>query len=637
VVTEQDPVSGALFARNAYSIEFPGRVAFFDVDSPARSVTGDSSEFLGRNGNLNAPAALAKQRLSGRTGSGFDPCAAIQVAFELAEGESREIVFRLGAGHDAKAAAHLAQRFRGASAASSALDQVRAHWRSTLGAIRINTPEPAIDVLVNGWLMYQVIASRFWARSGYYQSGGAYGFRDQLQDSMAMIHASPAASRQHLLLCAAHQFSEGDVQHWWHPPLDRGVRTGCSDDYLWLPLATSRYVRISGDHSVLDEQVGYIEGRALNPGEESYYDLPQRSLLQESLYQHCVRAIEHGMARGVHGLPLIGCGDWNDGMNRVGEKGQGESVWLGFFLYEVLQQFSATALTWGDAAFAQRCTEQAATLRLSLEEHGWDGAWYRRAYFDDGTPLGSASNEECRIDSIAQSWSVLSGAAAPQRQRSAMDALEQHLLRRDPGLVQLLDPPFDKGALDPGYIKGYVPGVRENGGQYTHAAVWASMAFAGLGDGARAWELLRLINPVSHGNATTIAQYKVEPYVMSADVYGVAPHAGRGGWSWYTGAAGWMYRLIVESLLGLQRNANSLRLQPVLPAAWPGFSLDYRFGATLYRIEVVQQDGAIPSLHLDGVLLEGTQCPLVDDGQDHHVELRCRPESSRPAEPSPDA
>ncbi len=625
VVTEQDPVSGALFARNAYSIDFPGRVAFFDVDSPVRSVSGDRSEFLGRNGNLNAPAALAKPHLSGRTGGGLDPCAAIQVAFELAAGASQEITFRLGAGHDAKAARQLAQRFRGASTASRALDEVRAHWRSTLGAIQISTPEPAIDVLANGWLMYQVIASRFWARSGYYQSGGAVGFRDQLQDSMAMLHASPAESRQHLLLCAAHQFSEGDVQHWWHPPMDRGVRTGCSDDYLWLPLAASRYVRITGDHSVLNESVSYIEGRALNTGEESYYDLPQRSALQESLYQHCVRAIEHGMARGVHGLPLIGCGDWNDGMNRVGEQGQGESVWLGFFLYEVLQQFADIARTQDDAAFAQRCTEQAALLRISLEEHGWDGAWYRRAYFDDGTPLGSASNEECRIDSIAQSWSVLSGAATPERQRSAMDALEKHLLRRDLGLVQLLAPPFDKGAFDPGYIKGYVPGVRENGGQYTHAAVWASMAFAGLGDSTRAWELLRLINPVNHGNAATIAQYKVEPYVVSADVYGVAPHAGRGGWSWYTGAAGWMYRLIVESLLGLQRNAATLRLQPVLPIDWPGFNLDYRFGATLYRIEVLQQVDAVPSLQLDGVLIEGGEIPLADDGQDHRVELHCRP------------
>ncbi|HUE94678.1 GH36-type glycosyl hydrolase domain-containing protein [Pseudomonas sp.] len=625
VVTEQDPVSGALFARNAYSIDFPGRVAFFDVDTPVRSVSGDRSEFLGRNGNLNAPAAMARPYLSGRTGGGLDPCAAIQVAFELAEGASHEVIFRLGAGHDAKAALQLAQRFHGASAASRALDEVTAHWRETLGAIQIKTPEPAIDVLANGWLMYQVIASRFWARSGYYQSGGAFGFRDQLQDSMAMIHASPAASRQHLLLCAAHQFSEGDVQHWWHPPLDRGVRTGCSDDYLWLPLATSRYVRITGDYSVLDESVNYIEGRALHAGEESYFDLPQRSPLQESLYRHCVRAIEHGMARGAHGLPLIGHGDWNDGMNRVGEQGRGESVWLGFFLFEVLQQFADTALIQGDPVFSQRCSEQAASLRTSLEQHGWDGAWYRRAYFDDGTPLGSAANEECRIDSIAQSWSVLSGAAAPERQRSAMDALEKHLLRRDVGLVQLLEPPFDKGALDPGYIKGYVPGVRENGGQYTHAAVWASMAFAGLGDSARAWELLRMINPVSHGSAQSIEQYKVEPYVVAADVYGVAPHAGRGGWSWYTGAAGWMYRLIVESLLGLQRTGSSLRLQPVLPADWPGYSLDYRFGSTLYRIEVIQQVDAPASLSLNGVPLADTQIPLVDDGGEHRVELRCQP------------
>lgn len=625
VVTEQDPASGALFARNAYSIDFPGRVAFFDVDSPARSVSGDRSEFLGRNGNLNAPAALARPRLSGRSGGGLDPCAAIQVAFELADGDSQEIIFRLGAGLNATAAAQLVQRFRGSDAASKALEQVRAHWRATLSTIRIRTPEPAIDVLANGWLMYQVIASRFWARSGYYQSGGAYGFRDQLQDSMAMIHASPHASRQHLLLCAAHQFGEGDVQHWWHPPLDRGVRTGCSDDYLWLPLATSRYVQMSGDRSVLDEQVAYIEGRALNAGEESYYDLPQRSCLRESLYRHCVRAIEHGLRRGIHGLPLIGSGDWNDGMNRVGEQGLGESVWLGFFLHEVLRQFVPVALMQNDAAFAQHCTEQAAALRKSLEEHGWDGAWYRRAYFDDGTPLGSASNQECRIDSIAQSWSVLSGAASAERQRSAMDALERHLLRRDPGLVQLLDPPFDKSSLDPGYIKGYVPGVRENGGQYTHAAVWASMAFAHLGDSARAWELLRLINPVGHSSAQAIARYKVEPYVVSADVYGMAPHAGRGGWSWYTGAAGWMYRLIIESLLGLQRSADSLRLQPLLPADWPGFSLDYRFGSTLYRIEVLQQAGDKTSLSLDGVPIDGIQCPLLDDGHEHHIVFRCPP------------
>jgi cyclic beta-1,2-glucan synthetase len=622
VVSEADPQSGALLARNAYSIEFPGRVAFFDVNAPVRSVTADRSEFIGRNGNLQAPAALAQVRLSGRTGSGLDPCAALQVGFELAAGDSHEVIFRLGAEHSASAASRLLQRLRGSSAAAGALAAVQAHWRTTLGAVQIRTPEPDIDVLVNGWLMYQVIACRFWARSGFYQSGGAYGFRDQLQDSMAMLHADPAAARRHLLLCAAHQFVEGDVQHWWHPPLDRGVRTGCSDDYLWLPLATSRYVQLTGDRSVLDESVGYLEGRPRNPGEESYYDLPSRSPLVESLYQHCRRALDYSLPRGAHGLPLIGSGDWNDGMNRVGEQGHGESVWLGFFSHQVFSQFAVIARQQGDGDFSRHCLQQAASLRSNLDLHGWDGAWYRRAYFDDGTPLGSASNDECRIDAIAQSWAVLSGAASHEHQLSAMEALEQHLLRRDVGLLQLLDPPFDTGLLDPGYIKGYVPGVRENGGQYTHAAVWASMAFAALGDSRRAWQMLRMLNPVSHGDsAAGIARYKAEPYVLAADVYGVAPHAGRGGWSWYTGAAGWMYRLVVESLLGVQRHGNSLRLQPVLPTDWPGFSLDYQLGGSRYHIEVRQTASGVSSVHLDGVRLDGHDIALLDDGNPHRVEV----------------
>ncbi len=625
VVTESDPLSGALLARNAYSMEFSGQVAFFDADMAERSITADRSEFLGRNGSLRAPAAMARVRLSGRIGAGLDPCGAIQTAFDLDEGQSHEIVFRLGAAHDAKAASQMALQSRGAAAA--ALDAVRKHWRQTLGQVQVQTPDPAVNVLMNGWLMYQVIACRLWARSGYYQSGGAFGFRDQLQDTMAMVHANPQAAREHLLLCAARQFPEGDVQHWWHPPQNRGVRTRCSDDYLWLVAATSRYIDITGDLSVLDEQVGYIEGRALNAGEESYYDLPAPSSLQETLYQHCLRAIEHSLPRGAHGLPLIGSGDWNDGMNLVGEQGRGESVWLGFFLYDVLLRFAATARAHDDAAFADRCEGQAAILRDSLEEHGWDGAWYRRAYFDDGTPLGSSANDECRIDSIAQSWSVLSGAAPPQRQREAMASLDQHLVRRDIGLIQLLEPPFDRSLPDPGYIKGYVPGVRENGGQYTHAAVWATMAFAALGDSARAWELLRMINPVNHaGDATAVEVYKVEPYVMAADVYGESPHAGRGGWSWYTGSAGWMYRLILESLLGLQLSGELLRLTPVLPAQWPGFSLDYRYRTSHYRIVVWQTaagDG-LQQIRLDGAIQNGQDIRLLDDGGDHQIEIHHR-------------
>jgi cellobiose phosphorylase len=623
VVTEADPVSGALLAHNAYNTEFPGRVAFLDVDDPGRSIGGDRSEFIGRNGSLRAPAALRRQYLSGRLGAGLDPCGALQIHVELEPGAQHERVFRLGLGRDRADAVALVQRFRGVAAATQALEQVHAHWRHTLGAVHIRTPEPALDVLANGWLVYQTIACRMWARSGYYQSGGAFGFRDQLQDSMALLHAAPELTREQLLRCAAHQFPEGDVQHWWHPPQNRGVRTQCSDDYLWLPLATSRYVLATHDIGVLDEVVGYIEGRPLHPGEESYYDLPHPSGWRESLYRHCVRAIEHGLPRGTHGLPLIGSGDWNDGMNRVGEHGRGESVWLGFFSCAVLTRFAEVAQLHGEAAFARRCLDEVAKLRTALELHGWDGAWYRRAYFDDGTPLGSHSNPECRIDSIAQSWSVLSGAAPPARQQQAMAALDTHLVRRGAGLVQLLDPPFDKSTLDPGYIKGYVPGVRENGGQYTHAAIWATMAFAQLGDSARAWELLRMINPVNHGSdPARMDIYKVEPYVVSADVYAVAPHIGRGGWSWYTGSAGWMYRLIVESLLGLHLEAAHLRFAPVLPVEWDGFALDYRYRDTWYRIEVQQSDpGTSGAVWLDGVQQVDGTVPLVDDGVEHKVEI----------------
>ena len=498
VITEIEAKSGALLARNSYNTEFPDRVAFFDVDDPTRSVSGDRTEFLGRNGTLGNPAAMARSRLSGKVGAALDPCAAIQVPFELADGQEREIVFRLGVGRNAADAGSLVQRFRGPTAARGALDAVRAHWKRTLGAVQVETPDASLNVLANGWLLYQTVACRLWARSGYYQSGGAFGFRDQLQDVMALVHAEPALVREHLLRCAGRQFVEGDVQHWWHPPSGRGVRTRCSDDYLWLPLATARYVKATGDSGVLDESIHFLEGRPVNPGDDSYYDLPGRSAESASLYQHCVRAIVHGLQYGAHGLPLMGSGDWNDGMNLVGIKGTGESVWLGFFLCAVLKQFAEVARLKGDASFAERCEAEGVKLRQNLEQHGWDGEWYRRAYFDDGSPLGSASNVECRIDSVAQSWSVLSGAGDAKRSRMAMNAVDERLVRRDHALIQLLDPPFDRSNLDPGYIRGYVPGVRENGGQYTHGAIWAAMAFAALGDRERAWELTTMINPVNH-------------------------------------------------------------------------------------------------------------------------------------------
>nr|WP_211287749.1 glucoamylase family protein [Xanthomonas dyei] len=623
VVSEVDLGSSVLTARNPYNTEFDGRVAFFDADAPSRSITGDRSEFLGRNGSLAAPAALTRQRLSGRVGAGLDPCAAIQIPVTLAAEQTFETVFRLGAAADRASALTLARQSRGVATAHTALLAVRAHWQQILGTVQVSTPDAAVDLLANGWLLYQTIACRFLARSGYYQSGGAFGFRDQLQDSMAMVHAQPALTRAHLLRCAAHQFVQGDVQHWWHPPQDRGVRTQCSDDFLWLPQALCRYLDTTADTSVLDERVGFIDGRELKPDEESYYDLPQLTGNRQSLYAHSVLALQRGMARlGERGLPLIGSGDWNDGMNRVGKDGKGESVWLGFFLYDTLLRFADVAAQRDDAAFAATCRTHAQSLRASLEQHAWDGGWYRRAWFDDGTPLGASDSDECRIDSLSQSWAVLSGAMDPARIAQAMDAMHQHLVDTDAGIVKLLMPPFDRTEHDPGYIRGYVPGVRENGGQYTHAAVWATMAFAQLGDSARAWQLAGMINPIHHARDAAGAQrYKAEPYVLAADVYAVAPHTGRGGWSWYTGAAGWMYRLLTESLLGLQRHGARMHIVPCIPAGWPGYQLRYRFGASTYVIDVTQRPGGAARLELDGVVQAELAFTLIDDGAVHAVAL----------------
>jgi cellobiose phosphorylase len=628
VTTEIDRTNAALYARNPYNSEFADWLAFFDTDDATRSVTGDRTEFLGRNGTLRDPAAMHRARLSGKVGAALDPCAAIQVPFDLADGQEREIVFRLGAASSADAAGLAVRRWRGSAVAHDALEAVVRHWQHALAAVQVETPDATLNVLVNGWLVYQTMACRLWARSGYYQSGGAFGFRDQLQDVMALVHTEPSLAREQIALCASRQFIEGDVQHWWHPPSGRGVRTHCSDDYLWLPLATCRYVLTTGDTVLLDKIEPFLEGRPVNAKDDSYYDLPVRSEESASVYQHCVRAILHALKYGAHGLPLIGSGDWNDGMNLVGRHGKGESIWLAFFLCHVLAEFAKVARLHDDPSFAERCATEAAQLRERIEENAWDGEWYRRAYFDDGSPLGSSENAECQIDSVAQNWAVLSGAGDPVRSRAAMDAVNVRLVRRDHAVIQLLDPPFDTSDLEPGYIRGYVPGVRENGGQYTHGAIWTAMAFAALGDSARAWELFAMINPINHAQTPEAAAiYKVEPYVVAADVYALAPHTGRGGWTWYTGSAGWMYRLVVESLLGLNVEADRLRFAPGLPPEWNAFPLRYRYRETYYHIAVrrtdVEGNGELAAVRVtvDGVAQDGNLIRLADDRQEHRVEV----------------
>ncbi|HCI12451.1 MAG TPA: cyclic beta 1-2 glucan synthetase [Gallionellaceae bacterium] len=628
VQTEVDLKTGALLARNHYNTDYSGRIVFMDVNDATRTLSGDRKEFIGRNGSLAHPAALKRTRLSGKVGAGLDPCGAIQLAFDLADGEERETTLRLGVGRNPTEVHDLIRRFRVADASRITLEGVWDYWNRTLGTVNVDTPDSAVNVMANGWLLYQTLSCRLWGRTGFYQSGGAYGFRDQLQDVMALVHAQPSLAREHLLRAATHQFREGDVQHWWHPPAGRGVRTHFSDDYLWLPYVTCRYVTCVADTGVLDEKIPFLESRPLKAEEEANYDLPNRSETTDTLYRHCVLAIEHALTYGEHGLPLMGCGDWNDGMNLVGIKGRGESVWLAFFLYDVLTKFAELARTRQDTAFAERCNTHAQQLQHNIERHAWDGKWYRRAWFDNGEMLGSHTSPECQIDSLPQSWSVISGAGDAQRALQAMQSVDSRLVRREAGLVQLFDPPFDKSALDPGYIKGYIPGVRENGGQYTHGAIWTATAFALMGDHERAWELFGMLNPVHHGGTPEqIAIYKVEPYVVAADVYAVAPHTGRGGWTWYTGSAGWMYRLLIETLLGANLEGDQLRLTPRIRKSWNSYKIHYRYRQTVYHITISRLDAGTDDanqLWLDGSLLAEETLPLTDDRLEHEVELKVR-------------
>jgi len=630
VATARDGETGALLARNGWNEEFARRVAFADLAGAQQEWTCDRREFLGRNGSPSAPAALAGTGgLSGAADAGLDPCAALRRSLNLAPGEEAEVVFLLGQGRDAEEARELVRRYRNADF-EEVLRSVRSRWEEILGTVQVDVPDESMEPMLNRWLLYQTLSCRLFGRSAFYQSGGAYGFRDQLQDVMALVVARRDLAREHLLRAAARQFPEGDVQHWWHPPSGRGVRTRISDDLLWLPFATLHYLEVTGDETVLAEEIPFVEGPPLEDGELERYFEPEESGRSAPLYEHCARALDARLESGRRGLPLMGAGDWNDGMDRVGHRGRGESVWMGWFLYMNLRGFVTLAEERGETGRVGAWRRRIAGLEEALERHGWDGDWYRRAYFDDGTPLGSSVNEECRIDSIAQSWAVLSGAARPARQLRAMQSVEQYLVRRGDALVLLFTPPFDRGELDPGYIKGYLPGVRENGGQYTHAAIWSVLAFAELGDGDGAVELFSILNPVNQASTRAgVHRYKVEPYVSAGDVYAEPPHTGRGGWTWYTGSAGWMYRAGVEWILGFRLRGDVLRLDPCIPRDWPGFSMTFRYHSARYEIEVVSPGGemrGVAEATLDGASVHtddrGARIPLADDGRTHRVGVR---------------
>ncbi len=624
ILTEMDSQTGAIFARNAWEGAFGGRVAFADLAGTQTSVTGDRKEFIGRNGTLERPAALAGgERLSGRLGAGLDPCAALQSSVELRPGGRAEIIFLLGQTESREKSRELIERYRKANL-NEVLRLVTVAWTDLVSTVQVSTPDPSMDLLLNGWLLYQALSCRIWGRAGFYQVSGAYGFRDQLQDVLAFCVAKRDIARQQILLAASRQFLEGDVQHWWHPPSGRGVRTRISDDLLWLPYVVSRFLETTGDMTALDEKVPFLEGDPLAEGQSVAYFQPRISETKDSVFEHCARAIDRSLTQGPHGLPLMGDGDWNDGMNLVGSGGKGESIWLGWFLHCVLQAFAPIAEARGEYKRAETWRLHMNPLNAALEQQGWDGEWYLRAYFDDGTPLGSVKNEECKIDSIAQTWSVISGAADPGRAQRAMGSLYQHLVRKQDALILLLAPPFDHANPNPGYIRGYVPGIRENGGQYTHAATWVVLAYAMLGDGDRAGEAFRMLNPINHTRSRAdVQRYKVEPYVLAGDVYSRPPHVARGGWTWYSGSAAWLYRVGLESILGFQLRGTRLTIDPCLPRDWPNFSIAFRYHSSLYKIRVENPSSVtkgVALMNIDGKLIAGrTDIPLSDDGAEHKI------------------
>ncbi|MDD4564608.1 MAG: hypothetical protein PHE79_03920 [Eubacteriales bacterium] len=623
IISYYDNEHEYLYAHNIYNNDYQKHYAFIFSSEMIIGYTGDRQEFLGLRGSILEPQGL-EQKLCCSTGNGYDPCGAIQISIALRSNESRTILFGLGQSDDFEEIEILRKKYSDAASGNAELEKVKAYWSDLLGGIQVGTRDRALDILVNGWLLYQTVSCRLNARAAFYQCGGAYGFRDQIQDCLALLDVKPGILRDQILLAASRQFEEGDVQHWWHLPNGLGVRTRITDDLLWLPYSVAAYIESTGDHSLLSEQVSYIKGPLLKDGEHEIMVTPEISELSGSIYEHCKKTIFY-TRYGVHGLPLIGGGDWNDGMNRVGIDGQGESVWLGFFLYKVLGDFIPLCRHEGDIRFADDLEKQRKELQENLEKHGWDGLWYRRAFYDDGTKLGSRESDECKIDSISQSWSVISGAAPMNRTRRAILSACRHLVNEEEGISLLLTPPFDKTPNNPGYIKNYYPGIRENGGQYSHAAAWLAIAAAQLGDHRLAYTLFTMLNPIHTTSKKRDAlKYEKEPYVMTADIASATPCIGRGGWSWYTGSAGWMYQGLVKCFLGIRKQGDYIVIDPAAPEHFGDYTVNYRYGSSSYHISVESDssDEAMNEISVDGIRIQGNRIKLEDDGRQHMINVR---------------
>ncbi len=626
IVTEWDPKLRTIFARNRYHPDYSERVSFASISPKAGSYTGDRTLFLGRNKSTQNPDALSRIELAGRVGAELDPCGALQTKITLAPGESVDVICVLGQTGTEQEAGDLVRKYREVLAVNQALDETHQFWDRILNTVQVETPDLSVDFMLNRWLLYQSLSCRIWGRSAFYQSGGAIGFRDQLQDVAAFLLTNPDLAREHILLSASRQYLEGDVQHWWHPPGGAGIRSRISDDLLWLPYLTAQYVRVTGDEAILQEQIPFLLAPELEPDQHEIFLEPQISSELGSLFEHCRRAVERGRTTGPRGLPLIGTGDWNDGMNRVGPKGRGESVWLGWFLIEVLGSMEYLSKLLGNNELAENYHGHALTLETKIESSSWDGEWYQRATFDDGSPLGSAANLEARIDSLPQSWPWISGVGDPDRKERALESAWRQLVRLDEKLILLFTPPFDVSTPSPGYIRGYPPGVRENGGQYTHAALWLAMAYARKGDGNKVGKLLQILNPIEHARDGIGAwKYTVEPYVVAADVYRLPGRIGQGGWSWYTGSAAWMYRVWIEEVLGFKKRGNRLYIDPVIPDWWDGFKIEYRYQGAIYAIEIHNPDHVqkgITGIDLDGRTLEEKYIPLESEPVKHTVRVQ---------------